>query len=225
MATLTELTETIAAVEGLERSTVSLVARYLREAGLIATGGRGTSAATMSLTDAANLLIGVNTVTTAVEAAKAVSAYRGLEASETQLFYPDMMPPQKYGTFGEAIEQLIHATGVGALPERFLNRGVPDELQEAFARGEVRIALSFRKSHLSASLTVDQLPEGHVLTSAMAEEVVARMRGWNLRFSFYPPRLRGPPTEKKEQTGDRIEETTIGYPTLNAVGKLVLPRG
>jgi hypothetical protein len=54
------LVKTVARLEGIDPATVALVARTVREAGLIATGGRGASAAKMDVKDATNLLIGVN---------------------------------------------------------------------------------------------------------------------------------------------------------------------
>ena len=229
MATLTDLVDTIAAVEGLEPSAVGLIARYIREAGLITTGGRGGSAAKMNLTDAANLLIGVNATTTATDAAATVSAYRSLESYEL-LTKQDPRTPVRYAALGEAIEQLVHVTGTGELPDVFLRREVALELQEAFSRGDVRIDLKFRTSDLSASLGIALLPEPDVITRAMIEGWVATAPGWNLWFAFYPPKLRrtqlrGPPVKKNSRTGDRIEETRIGYPTLRAVGKLLQPRG
>ena len=76
MATLTELVETIAEAEGLDPTSVGLIARYIREAGLITTGGRGPSAARMDFSDAAHLLIGVNATKAAQDAAKIVSISR-----------------------------------------------------------------------------------------------------------------------------------------------------
>lgn len=60
MALLSDLVRIVAAVEGLEEVSVGIFARQAREAGLIAQGGRGRSAAKMSTVDAANLLIAVN---------------------------------------------------------------------------------------------------------------------------------------------------------------------
>jgi hypothetical protein len=239
MATLTELVDTIAAVEGLERSTVSLVARYVREAGLISTHGRGTSAARMNVTDAANLLIGVNATTTGKDAAKTVSAYRELESYEFRE-KGDPRPVQKYGTLGEAIEQLVHATGVGELPEVFLNREVPNDLQEAFP--DVHIDMKFRRPILSASLKItpglnEELLETEIPPDTLGwdeDVLMAEQAGMmeeetgmpeSLFFEFYPPKLRGPPRKKKAKTiaGDRLEEITIGYRTLSAVGKLFRP--
>jgi hypothetical protein len=106
----------------------------------------------MSLRDAANLLIGVNATTTAVEAARTVSAYRELEAYAIPRV-PDE-PRMKYGTLGEAIEQLIRAIIVGELPENFLRQEVPYTLQNSFREGYVDIALKFRKSDVSASARI-----------------------------------------------------------------------
>jgi hypothetical protein len=221
MATLSELVNTIAAVEGIEPATVNLIARYVREAGLISTGGRGSSAAAMGLTDAANLLIGVNATTTATESARTVSACRGLEAWARS----NRRPAMQYGTLGEAIEQLLYATGIGELPERFLNRGIPSNLQEAFSTGDVEIQLSFRRSgsRLSAILRIAPLP-GSAPATADGWQLGAES-GHSILFAFNAPRSRGPPEKKKDMTADRIVETTIGYRTLNAVGKLLQPDG
>jgi hypothetical protein len=220
MATLTELVETIADVEGIEPSSVNLIARYVREAGLIATGGRGPSAARMGLTDAANLLIAVNATTTATDAAKTVSAYRKFESYEF-LGRADPRPDKKYGTLGEAIEQLIDAVATGDLPEIFLNRGVPFDLQEAFSRGDIHIALRFRRSEPAAFMKIITILPPDVMTPAMAEEWVETLGGVRISFSFYPPKQPPPRRKKKNRPADRFEETTIGYQTLKSVGRLL----
>jgi hypothetical protein len=240
MATLTQLVDTIAAVEGLERSTVNLVARYVREAGLIATHGRGTSAATMGVRDAANLLIGVNATATGKDAARTVSVYRALLSYEFRA-KGDPRPAKKYGTLGEAIEQLVDAAGEGELPEVFLNREVPDDLQDAFPY--VHIDMKFRRPIPFASLKItstleDELTRGVseerlVSETTILEEVVEFPEAVSTEtgipedffFEFSPPKLLGPPRKKKTIVGDRLEEITIGYRTLSAVGKLLQPNG
>src|SRR6516225_3304479 len=95
MATLSQLVEAIAEVEGMDSATVALIARTVREAGLITTGGRGPSAGKMTVADAANLLIAVNTSASAHEAPDRVRKYRQLEmrsAEESKLL----------STFGDA---------------------------------------------------------------------------------------------------------------------------
>jgi hypothetical protein len=235
MATLTQLVDTIAKVEGLERSTVNLVARYVREAGLIATHGRGTSAATMGVKDAANLLIGVNATTTGKDAARTVLAYRALVSYQFRA-KGDSRPAKRYGTLGEAMEQLVDATGVGELPEVFLNREVPDDLQDAFP--DVHIDMKFRRPIQSASLRIALIGDQDELHLESSEELLETemlpgQREWveeaeigtsgDFFFEFYPPKLLGPPRRKKTIMGDRLEEITIGYRTLSAVGKLLQP--
>jgi hypothetical protein len=242
MATLTELVDAIAAVEGLDRSTVSLIARYIREAGLITTGGRGTSAATMGLTDAANLLIAVNATATAADAPKTVTTYRKLESYAPKA--------KAHPTLGEAIEQLVHATAVGELPEVFLNRETPNGLQRAFPRGDVHIDMKFRRPIPSASLKIELTPE--LNEESLETEIPRQILDWDelpeevneaagtpeqagigdeeigvseiLFFAFCPPKLRGPP-RKKKTAGDRLEEITIGYRTFSAVSKLIVRKG
>jgi hypothetical protein len=224
MATLSELVDAIADVEGIDPATVTLIARYIREAGLISTGGRGPSAAAMGLTDAANLLIGVNATTTAAESARTVAAYRELEARE----FSAKSPAMKYEKLGEAIEQLLHAIGVGELRETFLGRGIPPHLQKAFSTGGIQIDLKFRRSgsRLSVILRIALRLPSTISTPATADawQLVAES-GQSVLFAFYAPRSRGPPGKKENTAGDRVVETTIGYRTLSAVGKLLQPHG
>jgi hypothetical protein len=198
-----------------------LIARYVREEGLIATGGRGTSAATMSARDAVNLLIGVNATTHAADAVKIVSAYRRLESYEFRA-KGDPRPRKKYGTFGEALEHLIHAISAGELPEIFLHREVPRDLQEAFPAGDVRTDITFRKSNLSASMKITPTL-GSDLTE-MSELMLEEGTLSSFFFKFDPPKLRGP-SGKRDDTGDRTEEVKIGYRTLSAVGQLLRSNG
>jgi len=123
MATLSQLVEAIAEVEGMDSATVALIARTVREAGLITTGGRGPSAGKMTVADAANLLIAVNTSASAREAPDRVRKYRQLEmrsAEESKLL----------STFGDAIEQLILACNSRTLPKVFLSMAMPRLLSQ-----------------------------------------------------------------------------------------------
>src|ERR1700704_3688635 len=87
MTTLSELVNTIAKVEGIDPATVTLIARSVREAGFITTGGRGPSAARMTYRDAANLIIAVNASPTAREAPHTVQVYRALESWSRSFTY------------------------------------------------------------------------------------------------------------------------------------------
>jgi hypothetical protein len=96
MATLSQLVGIIATVEGLDRERVGAIARAVREAELIATHGRGTSAAHMGEAYAANLLIAVNAAETARIAPEIVRRYR---ASRTN--------NRRQLQFGATLEQMI----------------------------------------------------------------------------------------------------------------------
>jgi hypothetical protein len=213
---MSELVETIAAVEGLDVATVTLFARYIREAGFIKTGGRGSSAAKMDIVDAANLLIGVNATTVAAEAPKVVLKYRALEAHE-QLAARDPRTPQRYGTLGEAVEQLIGATALCDLPELFLNREVPPELQKAFRQGTVRVEVTFRKPSPSAAIKLSVAFDRDVDPSGLLSEAWPQLP--SLSFHFYPAQQRS--RKGKTLMTDRIEGITIGYRSLRAVGDLL----
>lgn len=219
MAILSDLVETIARVEGTDAATVGLIARYLREAGLIATHGRGPSAAKMRLTDASNLLIGVNATSGATNAARIVKTYRHLHALEFRSL-SDPRPQSSWGTLGDAIEQLLCAAGTGELPDPFMGQGLGLGFQEAFFREEVRVELRFRKSAPAAFLRMTELPAADETEPARADQWTA-VRSPDFSSAFFPLRPRGPTSEKKKLTGDRIEETMISYRTLRAVGKLI----
>ena len=217
MATLSELVEVTAGAEGVEPATVALVGRYLREAGLVAKHGRGPSAAQMGWTDATNLLIGVNATRNAADAARTVQAYRRLRPDEVEV---PMSKISRDVTLGEAIEQLLMAAGSGELPNPFL--GTPDEipdwhqLSDIFATGEVHVELRFRTNAPSALL---RLAIAFSLAQPSLGPPASPPTLMLLRFS--PQKVRGPPKAGQHQSGDRVEETTIGFRTLSAVGKLI----
>jgi hypothetical protein len=73
MAMLSDLVRIIAEATGDPESTVTVVARSLREAGFIATGGRGRSAAKMTAHDAASLLLGIGSPGDTTKAAETLS--------------------------------------------------------------------------------------------------------------------------------------------------------
>ena len=213
MATLSELVDTIATTEGLDPASVALIGRYLREFGLITKRGRGLSAASMSVADAANLLIAVNATRNAAEAAKTAQTYRRLRPEEHEIPISEL---RRDFTLGEAVEQLLTAAGSGALPQPFLgiNRDDAIDLSEMFAAGQVHVELRFRINAPSALLRVaqafDQAPTELALT------IPALVL---LHFSWR--RGRDPPGTRQHQNGDRVEEITIGFRTLRAVGKLI----
>jgi hypothetical protein len=220
MATLSDIVAVTAKVEGLDPGSVALYARHMREAGLIKTSGRGTSAAVMGLPDAANLLIGVNTAKSAPEAPQAIRQFRDLHAYEFRS-ETDPRPESDWGALGDAIEQLIMASGIGKIPEPFFGT-LNLDLQEAFSNGDVHIELTFNTTKISATIKIWLLPGKDVVDSDAPERWVTRASPEiSLLFSSKP---RGPPRANKQaRTADRTEEVTIGYRTFRAVGKLILP--
>ena len=110
MATLSLLVDIVATVEGLDRDRVGAIARAVREAELIATHGRGTSAAHMGVADAANLLIAVNAAETARSAPEIVRRYR---ASRTN--------NKRQLQFGATLEAIIAAAKTQRLADHLMD--------------------------------------------------------------------------------------------------------
>ena len=108
MARLPALVNSLARTDGRPRVTLEVIARAIREAGLIATTQRGEGAAHMTVRDAANFLIGANAVQSPKLAADAARQFRTLKQTPhgrggTGVFGELGACP----TFGEAAELLI----------------------------------------------------------------------------------------------------------------------
>jgi hypothetical protein len=101
MATLSQLIAAISAAEGIDVERVGALARAIREAGLVRTSGRGTSAAQMDERDATNLLIAANVADTARTAPAAVEEYRALQAKRNK------KASVAGSEFGNELEELI----------------------------------------------------------------------------------------------------------------------
>jgi hypothetical protein len=194
MATLSKIVDVISAVEGVDPERVASIARVVREAGLIVTGGRGTSAARMSEQDATNLLIAVNATETARVAPDVVARYRGLEAKRNK----------RTTVFGAQVEQAILAAGSGRLPEYLVGLvhdfGSPRNLlarrqfpQEDYA---LRIRIEFEK------------PEPSALTQVSVE----------FPLSIETILFRGRRQDQQSNT-DRKDRITITHRTLIAIGR------
>jgi len=139
MATLSDLVKTLAGVTGLPEATVFAYGRFAREAGLISQSGRGRGAATMTVRDAANLLIALGGTAVTRDAGKTIRQFRAMRGQIELLDYEfadsfsEWLKPltglrklQKgiiSTNFGEFLEFLIHEAGTGRLA-RFL-RTIP----------------------------------------------------------------------------------------------------
>jgi hypothetical protein len=140
MATLSQLVDVVATVEGLDRERVGAIARAVREAGLIATHGRGTSAARMGLADAANLLIAVNAAETALSAPEIVRRYRTLRTNN-----------KKQLVFGPTFEAMIAAAQTRRLAGHLMDLGfgpkgdLREKLGHASENFDLRIEFTSRR--------------------------------------------------------------------------------
>jgi hypothetical protein len=212
MATLSELVDAVAHVEGLDPSTVGLIARNLREAGHIVTGGRGLSAAKMGIRDAANLIIAVNVSTAIQDAAAQVTKYRNLIGTG----YP--WTTDACGTFGDALELLIESARQRELPSRFLLRKVVGDLSKAFAAGNAEITLTFETPRPVVYLGIG--PKG-------TGDEAKGLAGWGLAlFKIVPEILLFQFAERPARGSpvlliDRQEQTTIGSRTIYAVARVL----
>jgi hypothetical protein len=209
MATISELAAAIARAEGLDPSTVALIARYLREAGFIQKKGRGPSAARMVVSDAANLLIAVNASTTAVEANEVVPVYRELVAFESDKGRRSKLN----GTFGEALELLIEAAITGKLPDPFLSSSVHRAVLDAFEQGQTEISIEFEKPDPKARITV-----------RLAVPKYNPSPGYDMfrhRFGLDFAAMSGRINQRQKRTGDRKDHTEIGHLTIFSIAKVL----
>jgi hypothetical protein len=217
MATLSELVEVIAEVEGLDPATVNLIARQVREAGHIKTGGRGTSAARMDFADAAALLIAVNATTIVREAGLTFHRYSRLEAWEELDEYLQLRGklsnPREYlqvagklslprlrTTFGVALEELIKVTSQKALPINFLGFNTDPFFREAFSREHTVLELTFWKPHPKVSMTMYGDDKWLALNFRRNSRIQTRV-------------------------SDRFDTTTVGFETIRAVAEVLGPVG
>lgn len=197
VATLEQLVETIADREGLGLQRVRAVARVARQAGLIATLGRGMSAAKMTPRDAANLLIAVNVAGTARTAPKIVDRYRRLRTtSSTRSVY-----------FGIELEKLIAAAGTGTIADfvsSLLSRASRRSplVSRRYDPEDYEIAIKFRKPISLVTLYV-AAPRGET-----PDEVAFSQRAENSSVSV----------------PDRTVDVVITQRTIFAVGGLLRHR-
>ena len=145
-----QLVTTVSEVMGVPRPTVAVIDRQLSEAGLRSKGGRGLSAAAMTPTDAANLLIAVAVARADLSAADATAKYRAgafqdhaldlegefarpkgnwrLDWGRSPVF--DLKP---YHSFGEALDHMVALSVSGELVERLV-QGAEVALAKAASR-------------------------------------------------------------------------------------------
>jgi hypothetical protein len=201
MATLSDLVTALAGVTGLPESMVFAYGRFARQAGLISQKGRGRSAASMTLTDAANLLIAVAATGVTREAGTAVEAFRSLKRgrlydlaaglSPALLNWLEPLGIKSLGKgqdgfevrcdFGRFLEHLITGTLTGDLAAIFQNipvAEVPPELWREWKRME--------SAHLDESLDL-LIRQGLVKPKAPSELEFGEDISLEIKFSRLVP--------------------------------------
>jgi hypothetical protein len=214
MATLSELARTVAEAEGMDPAAVALIARYVREAGFIQKKGRGPSAASMSVADAANLIIAVNASSSARDAPAVVPVYRDLVVHE-------FIDPKAHGTFGEALELVIQSAIEGKLPGIFLSKDVPGTVQDAFNQGKASISICFSRPTPSVFISISV--EGPVLPGQSIGQLGGSIEA--LHLVFFPMSGRQKRTLRKKNVGDRTDDTKIGNLTIFNIAKKLRSNG
>jgi len=196
MATLSQLVAGIAAVEGIDPERVGAIARAIREHGFIRTSGRGTSAAQMSETDAANLLIAANMADTARTAPAAVAQYRGLKAK----------PNKQTSEFGGELEEMISAVKQECLA---------DHITKMIALLGTRGHILGRKRFLNEAYRVDIEFEKPVPSVFVGVSV--------LNFGYSDAISFGEHSRQStaEASGDRRERIRITQRTIHAVASIL----
>jgi hypothetical protein len=215
------LVEIVARVEGMDPATVSLIARNVREAGLISTGGRGLSAAKMTLADAVNLLIAVNATVTAREAPQTVRNYCRLETVVGLRSAPSPQPRGRI-QLGDALKHLIVAASNRTL-QSYLSSTVPVLISQEFYKEQVQIEFVFHKPTPYAYLTISALDGSISVTGGIhpgdASFDILFKDATKIEFEFNLPSDQVKRHARKHY-GDRKDTTSIGYPTIRAIGKL-----
>lgn len=194
MATLSQLVDTVATVEGIDSERLSAIARYIREAGLVSTGGRGKSAASMTEHHAANLLIAANAAGTARSAPEIVREYRALKTRKRH----------RATEFGTQLEQVIFAAKMETMDEYVLG------LVNSFGSSSSR----FAKRRYPSSQYVLRIE----FVKPKPEATIQIWVGTETEFIFF----RGVDKESDAiPRGDRREQTTISSRTIRAVAELL----
>lgn len=211
MATLTQLVETVAKVEGLDPATVNLIARNLREARLIATRGRGTSAAVMDATDAANLLIAVNASKKATDAPTAVRTFGRLKVVHKEETDPCL-------TFGNALRTLLDAAANGSFPKHYLACPSPPKIIQSFGEEKIEVDITFYKPTPRVLLTIGVLGERRMKRVGLFFDLdVSTTLADEIEFSFTMSNQ----SMNKKTHGDQKNTTSISFSTIRAVADIL----
>src|SRR5262249_43627184 len=101
----------------------------------------------------------------------------------------------------------------------FPDTELPAELRDAFQNGSVTVELKFARPIPSATLRIAK--RYSEFSPGIARSLDDRRAGGQLFHRFEPPQRHGVLRDRKGHSKNGIDETTIGYRTLHAVGKLL----
>jgi hypothetical protein len=205
MATPGQLVEEMAASLGMPVATVTQYDRQLAEAGLRSKGGRGTSAATVTQRDAANLLIAIGaspfagpTVKEAVRTCKAYGSLRAASQNHNfgQLGLPSLGSLPAGHSLRDGLTVLIEGAGRGETPHAS-NREDPQ-------MDDLRFSIQFNGPHPSAKIVV---ATGSVRSGKMEELMYTQ---------------EGPTKQKRQPAYGGLHQTRfVSFNTIRALGLLV----
>lgn len=252
MALVSDLVEAIAEVEDLPLPTVQMVARHLREAGLLSTGARGRNAPAATVTDAANLLIAVNANGCVVkDAPTTVLEYRGLvlHVSDGPLLFQWVSKGDGYTRadaefhavgflreahlpFGAALEGIIDGFVSDEIPNLFTKlahdlweKPFRERAVERIGSDEEKVAQWVSKaceSYIGDALYLRMeffRPQQNANFSIGYNDAGDHKSLMNVRFIQNVNRLME--GHYRTYSGDRHEQTTIGYKTLIKISEVL----
>ena len=207
MATPGQLVRTMADVLGIPPTTVAQYDRQLAEAGLRTVGGRGTSAAKVTATDAANLLIAVlgsplsgPSIKAAKQTCETFGSLQTRERSEPQKFRQFRLLslatlPIKH-TFREALAALIQGASQGEL---FRTSDRDDKLME----DDYLFGITVESTRRWAAISADSVGAGDPI--------------YIFRLHYTEPG----PEQYEWMAYDLGQRREISYRTLRALGNLI----
>lgn len=219
MASQQQLIDIVSQVQGVERPTVEIISRNLREAGLLTTGKRGRAPAQMTVTDAANLIIGVVASKGPTSAVETVNTYRASR--------DERRGGGKRITFGEYLDFILdearkdrlsgYATGMMKKAiQREAKDNPPyiiDSMKKRYSSlRSVGVRVLFQRPMPAALVSIDVFPELVPLPGEMSDRVLEKQ--------FLPEDERTWQAWNEMKAGpDRKEVIQISERTLFAVAE------
>lgn len=181
MASQQQLIDIVSQMQGVERPTVEIISRNLREAGLLTTGKRGRSPAQMTVTDAANLIIGVVASKGPSAAVETVGSYRSSRE--------ERRGGGKRITFGEYLDFLLdearkdrlteYATGM--MKKAIQREGkdnpahIVDHIKKRYSSlRSVGVRILFQRPMPAALVSIDVFPEFVPLPGEMSDRILEK---------------------------------------------------